>query len=123
MVDRDLDDAARMLAVVHPVPLNGETLEVRYVSSGDQRPVREFHCTARELLDGAARRLSDFNVFYGVTLRRGGGRAEPTSRANACWADLDDKLFAGDSTATLAAVDNFCLQPSVLVASGGGCHP
>ena len=118
----------RVLGAVQPVPLDGETVEARFISPRNDRPtVRRFYGSQAELLTDAARFAPGHHCYYGVALRLGrDGTAAGLSRAGACWADIDAKLWAGaidPKAAALAAIEAFPLQPGVLVDSWGGYQP
>lgn len=112
------------LAVVQPQPRDGERIEARYITAG-RPPDRRFYPSRDALARDAAGKARRGNVYYGVTLRCGGGTAEHCTRAGALWCDIDAKLWpdAPDPLrAALDAIAAFPLPASAVVCSAGGFH-
>lgn len=112
------------LTVVQPRPHDGERIEARYIIPG-RRPDRRFYSSPVALANDAADRATRDNVYYGVTLRRGGGTAEYCTRAGALWCDIDAKLWLDAPDPLRAALDAivaFPLPASAVVCSAGGYH-
>lgn len=112
------------LAVVQPPLRNGETIEVRYIIPG-QLPIRRFYTSHEALARDASAMASRTNVYFGVTLRRGGGTAFHCTRAGALWCDVDAKLWPDARhalTAAACAIEAFPLQPSAVICTAGGFH-
>ncbi len=72
-----------------------------------------------------------YGVFFGITRRRGGGKATNCFEAHALWCDLDGKDFDRDDPVegkakALCAIEEripqLWLRPSAIIDSGGGYH-
>jgi len=120
MSDQILD----LLAAVQPPPQFGEVIEARYIDrDGDVK--RRFYDTGQDLASDALTMAPYRNIYYGVTLRKGGGDAQYCTRAGSFYADVDGKLWGNGPDATQAAraaCDGFDLPPSALVNSAHGWH-
>jgi hypothetical protein len=115
------------LALIQPHPLPGETIEARYIPPAPGPVVRRFYATPASLLRHASAFRATHHVYFGVALRAGrNGTAAATTRAGACWADIDLKLWAAEpdpSSAALGAIEDFAAPPTMIVATGGGYQP
>jgi hypothetical protein len=120
--------------VVQPEPAHDEALELRYIAPETGRMQRQWYRDGTALADAACLLSQHSNVYFGVALRRAGGRGTKAdcTRVGALWADIDAKLWAEDAAplcvgpehlgAARAAVEAFWLPAGALVCSAGGYH-
>jgi len=118
-------EMATLLAAILPEMGPGETVEGRYLLG--KAMVKRFYGTPVALVaDVLGQWRATRHCYVGVALRWGhAGTAADVSRAGACWADVDHKLWAGEDdpqAAALTAVSEFRPVPSAVVATGGGLH-
>jgi len=105
----------RYLAALYANASAGSLIEVRYRAAAGMR--RAFHDVERQDLVAAAiiKRAPDTDVYVGVLPRRrpAGGRNDLVPVGSVLWADCD-------TPESVAALDDFPVPPSILVASGTG---
>jgi hypothetical protein len=123
--DHPVRQAEAVLAAVQPCLMSEEQIELRCIHpERGKPPVRRFYHSYDALHADAARFRAVYHCYFGVALRRhAGGTAAHVSRAGACWADIDAKLWAGapqPKQSALQAIEAFSLRPTVVVDSGGG---
>ncbi len=100
-----------------------ETIEIRSFRLGGGAPRQTWHATPLEAAQAALSRPEEHEAFYGVNARqRGGGKAEHVTLIRGLWADQDYKHYADGATGAARALAAFPLQPTAVVASGGGNH-
>jgi len=81
-----------------------------------------YHATIASAVAAQAVMAASSNQYFGTVLReRGIGHREGVRKYTCLWADFDQKRF-GDEAEAMRMLHNFPLEPTLVVASGGGWH-
>lgn len=122
------DEALEFIEAIHPDPSEERQIEIRFIDKVSRKSDQRFFAASDQAILTIGQLSKSFNVFIGVASRRQGyrGRAEDLVEAHAVWVDLDLDEGKGDGYGTieeaLRALDDFSLQPSILIRSGSGVH-
>ena len=108
-----------------PTLERGERIEIRALdrNAGGAMRARGFFATPEEAADYAMSLDPGWEIYYGINPRLGeDGTKKGIARILCLWGDLDYKKFGASAEATRAALDAFPLEPTWIVATGGGLH-
>ena len=99
-------------------------LELRPINEKGSRPkffpVSEGFTPA---LDYIEQLVGEYHIFFGIQPRgKESGRDEDIETLIAFWADIDAKDFGGSKEKARESLNNFPLEPTLLVDSGNGYH-
>lgn len=87
--------------------------------------MRRFSRDQKELSAWIKQQVVQCNLYFGTCTRRTGsqsGKKEDCYEIVAYWADMDFKAYPGGEQEAREILRQFPLQPSAIVASGGGLH-
>lgn len=132
MAKKTADDAdhLRLLRGVFQGTSGQGVVELRAIPADRTKQIRRLWTRLPAQIDDFVaefgRRDSGYSVYFGACKRKeeGGAKKSDVLCATALWADIDTVNHGWDTDATLQAVYKLkgALQPSCIVASGGGLH-
>ncbi len=100
-------------------------IELRAIDKNSGQLTRRFSRNQKDLSEWITQHTDQYNLYFGVSTRRPGsksGKKEDCYEIVAYWADMDFRDYPGGEQEAREVLRQFPLQPSAIVASGGGLH-
>jgi hypothetical protein len=104
---------------------HGQLIELRAIRPADQHVYQEFFplSAINDLIGRAFSLVEDRDCYFGVCPRiRSEGSKASVTHAPGLWADLDFKRFEDGNAGALRQFTTFTVEPTWIVATGGGYH-
>ncbi|PIR20460.1 MAG: hypothetical protein COV45_06000 [Deltaproteobacteria bacterium CG11_big_fil_rev_8_21_14_0_20_47_16] len=100
-------------------------IELRAIDKTTGQLIRLFSRDHDERSEWIERNTGQYNLYFGLSTRKPGSKSGTKAdcyEIATYWADLDFKDYPGGEQEAREALRQFPLQPSAIVASGGGLH-